>query len=55
MRAKIEISGLGGSYGAETLTLFEMLPEMGPPIESRQWWDGADDSLAPASLGTSPR
>ena len=45
-RAKIEISGLGGSYGVETLTLFEMLPEMGPPIESRQSWDGADDSWA---------
>ncbi len=45
-RAKIEISGLGGSYGVETLTLFEMLPEMGPPIESRQWWDGTDDSWA---------
>ena len=32
-RAKIEVSGLGGSYGPETLTLYEMLPEMGPPRE----------------------
>jgi predicted dehydrogenase len=45
-RAKIEISGLGGSYGVETLTLFEMLPEMGPPIESSRSWDGEDDSWA---------
>jgi predicted dehydrogenase len=45
-RAKIEISGLGGSYGVETLTLFEMLPEMGPPGESRRSWGGADESWA---------
>jgi predicted dehydrogenase len=45
-RAKIEISGLGGSYGVETLTLHEMLPEMGPPIETRQTWEGSDDSWA---------
>jgi predicted dehydrogenase len=45
-RAKIEISGLGGSYGVESMTLFEMLPEMGPPRESRQVWKGADDSWA---------
>ena len=29
---KIEISGLGRSYGLETLTFHKMLPEMGPPI-----------------------
>lgn len=29
--AKLEIFGLGGSYGTERLTLYEMLPEMGPP------------------------
>jgi predicted dehydrogenase len=28
---KIEISGLGGSYGLEKLTYYKMLPEMGPP------------------------
>jgi len=33
---KIEISGLGRSYGVETLTLHKMLPEMGPPI-SESW------------------
>ncbi|MFH1173776.1 MAG: Gfo/Idh/MocA family oxidoreductase [archaeon] len=29
--AKIEISGLGRSYGVETLTFYQMKPEMGPP------------------------
>ncbi len=28
---KLEISGLGGSYGTETLKYYKMLPEMGPP------------------------
>ncbi len=34
--AKIEISGLGGSYGIEKLTYYKMLPEMGPP-ETTSW------------------
>jgi predicted dehydrogenase len=43
-RAKIEIAGLGGSYGTERLTLYEMLPEMGPPA-TRAWeWPQADRS-----------
>src|SRR6185436_5139905 len=29
--AKLEVSGLGGSYGVEKLTLYKMLPQMGPP------------------------
>ena len=29
--AKIEVDGLGGSYGTERLTLHEMSPRMGPP------------------------
>jgi predicted dehydrogenase len=33
---KIDISGLGGSYGLERLTFYRMLPEMGPP-ETRLW------------------
>jgi predicted dehydrogenase len=33
---KIEISGLGMSYGVETLRLHKMLPQMGPPI-SQEW------------------
>jgi predicted dehydrogenase len=43
-RAKIEIVGLGGSYGTERLTLFEMLPEMGPPRRSDYTWPGEDRS-----------
>lgn len=34
--AKIEISGLGGSYGVEKITLHKMLPGMGPP-ETTTW------------------
>lgn len=29
--AKLQIDGLGGSYGQEILTLYEMKPQMGPP------------------------
>lgn len=29
--AKLEISGLGGSYGVERLAFYKMLPQMGPP------------------------
>ncbi len=28
---KLQVDGLGGSYGVERLTLYRMLPEMGPP------------------------
>ncbi|HTM25672.1 MAG TPA: Gfo/Idh/MocA family oxidoreductase [Vicinamibacterales bacterium] len=28
---KLQVDGLGGSYGVERLTFYEMLPEMGPP------------------------
>jgi predicted dehydrogenase len=42
--AKIEIAGLGGSYGTETLTLYEMSPEMGPPACRQEQWSAADDS-----------
>ncbi len=34
--AKLEITGLGGSYGTEKLTYYKMLPEMGPP-ETTTW------------------
>ena len=40
---KLEIFGLGGSYGIEKLTHFKMLPEMGPP-ESNSWEFADDDS-----------
>ncbi len=33
---KLEINGLGGSYGVEKLTFFKMRPEMGPP-ETTSW------------------
>jgi predicted dehydrogenase len=42
--AKLEISGLGGSYGVEKLTYYKMLPEMGPP-ETTVWeYPAPDDS-----------
>ena len=43
-RAKIEINGLGGSYGTERLTLHEMQPEMGPPFTTTWEWPFADGS-----------
>jgi predicted dehydrogenase len=33
---KLQIDGLGGSYGTERLTFYRMLPEMGPP-ETIAW------------------
>ena len=41
---KLEVSGLGGSYGIEKLSHFKMLPEMGPP-ETYSWeYPMPDDS-----------
>jgi predicted dehydrogenase len=41
---KIEVSGLGGSYGTERITHYRMLPKMGPP-ETQAWeYPMADDS-----------
>jgi len=34
--AKLQVDGLGGSYGVERLTFYKMLPEMGPP-ETTCW------------------
>jgi predicted dehydrogenase len=42
--AKLEISGLGGSYGTERLTCYEMIPEMGPPMTTTWEWPQADHS-----------
>lgn len=43
---KLDISGLGGSYGLERLTHYKMLPEMGPP-ETHAWeYPMEDDSWA---------
>ena len=33
---KLQIDGLGGSYGTERLTFYRMLPELGPP-ETTAW------------------
>ena len=33
---KLQVDGLGGSYGVERLTYYKMLPEMGPP-ETTIW------------------
>lgn len=43
---KIDISGLGGSYGPERITYFRMLPEMGPPETTAWEYPMADDSWA---------
>ncbi len=44
--AKLAIDGLGGSYGAERLTFYKMLPQMGPP-ETTTWdFPGSDESWA---------
>jgi predicted dehydrogenase len=41
---KLQIEGLGGSYGTERLTWYRMLPQMGPP-ETTSWeYPMADDS-----------
>ena len=42
--AKLEMAGLGGSYGTERLTLYEMSPEMGPPRTSSWEWPFPDSS-----------
>lgn len=35
-KGKLQIDGIGGSYGTERLTLYQMLPQMGPP-ETIMW------------------
>jgi predicted dehydrogenase len=35
-KGKLDISGLGGSYGLEKITFYKMLPKMGPP-ETTSW------------------
>jgi predicted dehydrogenase len=43
-QGKLEINGLGGSYGVESLTFYRMLPEMGPPETMRWEYPWADQS-----------
>ena len=42
--AKIQIDGLGGSYGPERLTYYRMKPEMGPPDVEVHEFKGGDES-----------
>jgi predicted dehydrogenase len=43
-RGKIHIEGLGGSYGVERATLYQMRPEMGPPDAVTWEYPGPDRS-----------
>jgi predicted dehydrogenase len=43
---KVLVSGLGGSYGVETLTYYRMLPQMGPPEIEQREFTGPDRSWA---------
>jgi predicted dehydrogenase len=42
--ARLDLRGLGGSYGPERLVVHAMAPELGPPTTSDQVFDGSDDS-----------
>ena len=41
---KLEVNGLGGSYGMERLKFYKMLPQMGPPETTIWEYPMADDS-----------
>lgn len=41
---KLQIDGLGGSYGVERLSFYRMLPRMGPPETTIWEYPGADES-----------
>ena len=41
---KLQVDGLGGSYGVERLSWYRMLPEMGPPETTIWEYPMADDS-----------
>ncbi len=44
--AKLALDGLGGSYGVEKITLYKMLPEMGPPDTTTWEFPRGDESWA---------
>jgi predicted dehydrogenase len=44
--AKLQVDGLGGSYGVERLTYYRMLPEMGPPETVIYEFPRGDESWA---------
>jgi predicted dehydrogenase len=41
---KLDLSGLGGSYGVEKITWYKMLPQMGPPETTTWEYPMGDDS-----------
>ena len=41
---KLQLDGLGGSYGTERITWYRMLPQMGPPDTTAWEFPMADDS-----------
>jgi predicted dehydrogenase len=43
---KLDLNGLGGSYGVERLTWYKMLPEMGPPETTAWEYPMGDNSWA---------
>jgi len=43
---KLDLSGLGGSYGLEKITWYKLLPEMGPPDTTSWEYPMGDDSWA---------
>jgi predicted dehydrogenase len=43
-RGKLQIDGLGGSYGVERLSFYRMLPQMGPPETTIWEYPGEDTS-----------
>ncbi len=45
-QAKLHIEGLGGSYGVERLTYYQMLPQMGPPDTTSWEYPRGDQSWA---------
>jgi len=45
-QAKLHVEGLGGSYGLERLTYYQMLPEMGPPATIIYEFPRGDNSWA---------
>ena len=59
---KLVIDGLGGSYGAERLTFYRMLPQMGPPEttvfdypgEDQSWRAEFEDFVAAVNDGRRP-
>ena len=59
---KLQIDGLGGSYGVERLSYYKMLPQMGPPEttiwefpgEDHSWRDEFDHFIRCIEQGTPP-